>query len=153
MEIDRNLSVHVEFFTLPIERKNPQENFCVGCSCCTNFKFLNRHNSQPYGALESKIPSFDSKSKTSSNCILSEKIDLPTLFSFYQFQKNYSWRWNIISSILNNSHFIGDSFKRLKINSRFQLQLREKLNKALYNWRNSKFPKVFESGRTWNSLH
>lgn len=51
-------------------------------------------------------------------------------------------------SILNNSHFIEDSFKRLKINSRFQLQLCGKLNKALYNWRNSKFPKVFESGRT-----
>ena len=79
----------VPFFILPIEtKKNLQKFFCVGCRCRTNFKFSNRHNSPPNGAGESKIPSVDSEWKTASNCVLrffSEKIDLPTLFSFYQY--------------------------------------------------------------------
>ena len=44
--------------------QNAQKKFCVGCKCRTNFKFLNRHNLPPNGAKESKIPPFDSKSKT-----------------------------------------------------------------------------------------
>ena len=67
--------------------KISQKKFCVGCKCYTNLKFSNRHNSPPNGARESKIPPCDSESRTLSTCILrffSKKIDLPTLFSFYQ---------------------------------------------------------------------
>ena len=78
----------MEFFTLPIETKNFPKKFCVGCKCYTNLKFSNRHNSPPNAARESKIPPCDSESRTLSTCILrffSKKIDLPTLFSFYQY--------------------------------------------------------------------
>ena len=69
-----------------LKQENHPKNFCVGCSCRTNFRFSNRDNIPPNGAKESKIPPFDSESKTTSNCILkffSKKIDRPTLFSFY----------------------------------------------------------------------
>ena len=70
-EIDLS-GVHVIFLLYLLRRKNSEKNFCVGCKCCTNFKFSNRHQM----ALE----------RTLSNCIFgffSKKIDLPTLFPFY----------------------------------------------------------------------
>ena len=51
-------------------QKNLQKKVCVGCSWRTNLIFTNRHNSPPNGARDSKIPSFDSESKTSSKCFL-----------------------------------------------------------------------------------
>ena len=77
--------MHEEFFILPIERKKILKKFCVGCSCYTNFRFSNRYNSSPNGSRESKIPPFDLKSKTTSNCILRffrKKSTFPLCFHF-----------------------------------------------------------------------
>ena len=43
---------------------------CTGYSCRTNLRFINRHNSPPNGARESKITPYDSESKTSNYFIL-----------------------------------------------------------------------------------
>ena len=58
------------FYSSYWDKKNFKKKFCVGCRCSTNFKFSNRHNSPPNDARESKIPSFDSESRTLSSCIL-----------------------------------------------------------------------------------
>ena len=80
MKIDKNLSsARRIFYSTYCDKKIFQKNFCVGCRCCTKLKFSNRHNSPPNGARESKIPPFDSESKTTSNF---RKIDPKICFHF-----------------------------------------------------------------------
>ena len=90
-------------------KKITQKNFCVGCSWRTKFRFSNRHTSQPNGARESKMPPFDSESKTTSNCIFrffSKKSTFPLFFRLNN--RNFLWV---------KKHFVAKlsekSFKRL----------------------------------------
>ena len=107
------------------------------------------HNSPPNGARESKIPLFDSESKTTSNCILrffSKKTDLPTLFSFYHY-------WNFVNKAGKQTNLIKIFSIFRKINLKLTIvNLYWPKNKALRSQNHS--PKVKnDSCSTYAKMH